>query len=224
MHTLSDYVVVFDLDDTLYKEADYVRSGRRYIQQLLKALYPEKGDASLSEMINLPIAADTWQYVCEKMDLPLTIKNSLLSIYRCHTPDIQLEQDINGFLASLHDTAKACVILTDGRAITQRLKLKALNIDFPVYISEEWASEKPEKKRFIAIEKRWPNSRYMYVGDNIQKDFVAPNDLGWVTVGLRDNGKNIHSQVGAGVTEDNNPDYWVNCIIDLENLVKCKVN
>ena len=42
--------------------------------------------------------------------------------------------------------------------------------------------------------KKYPQSKYVYVGDNPVKDFLAPNKLGWMTVCLLDNGQNIHLQ------------------------------
>lgn len=43
---------------------------------------------------------------------------------------------------------------------------------------------------------KYPNSElaFYYVGDNTEKDFLAPNDLGWTTVCLLDDGRNIHKQ------------------------------
>jgi putative hydrolase of the HAD superfamily len=32
------------------------------------------------------------------------------------------------------------------------------------------------------------------VADNVSKDFIAPNIMGWQTICLIDNGKNIHKQ------------------------------
>ena len=41
----------------------------------------------------------------------------------------------------------------------------------------------------------FPNSKvFYYVGDNTKKDFVTPNKLGWKTICLKDQGKNIHKQ------------------------------
>ena len=34
----------------------------------------------------------------------------------------------------------------------------------------------------------------MYVGDNTEKDFFAPNQLGWKTVCILNDGRNIHQQ------------------------------
>jgi putative hydrolase of the HAD superfamily len=35
-------------------------------------------------------------------------------------------------------------------------------------------------------------ARFLYVGDNPDKDFLAPNRLGWTTVMVRDE-RNLHS-------------------------------
>lgn len=40
----------------------------------------------------------------------------------------------------------------------------------------------------------FPDYKKVYVGDNIKKDFVTPNQLGWLTVCLANQGENIHSQ------------------------------
>ena len=31
--------------------------------------------------------------------------------------------------------------------------------------------------------KRWPNKKYVYIGDNASKDFHAPMELGWFCIG-----------------------------------------
>ena len=41
---------------------------------------------------------------------------------------------------------------------------------------------------------RYPVANYFYVGDNTAKDFVSPNILGWHTICIKDDGRNIHSQ------------------------------
>ena len=70
------------------------------------------------------------------------------------------------------------VILTDGRSVIQRLKVNSLGLDdFPLYISEDYKSEKPNKKDFLQVEYDYPNMRYIYISDNPEKDFDAPYEL-----------------------------------------------
>jgi putative hydrolase of the HAD superfamily len=40
----------------------------------------------------------------------------------------------------------------------------------------------------------FPGAAYVDVGDNPAKDFSAPNRVGWDTVCLVDDGRNIHPQ------------------------------
>lgn len=35
---------------------------------------------------------------------------------------------------------------------------------------------------------------FTYVGDNLKKDFIYPNQHGWNTICLKNDGRNIHSQ------------------------------
>ena len=36
--------------------------------------------------------------------------------------------------------------------------------------------------------------RFIYVGDNTKKNFIAPNQLGWKTYCITNDGRNIHGQ------------------------------
>ena len=48
---------------------------------------------------------------------------------------------------------------------------------------------------------RYPECHdFTYVGDNPRKDFISPNALGWLTVCLKDDGRNIHKQDFTSIT------------------------
>lgn len=220
MQRVLNWVVVFDLDDTLYKEIDYVLSGRKYILKLIEKVLGKSIVKSFDEILSCPSSDDLWEKLCIDFEFPLSFKDSMLWAYRLHTPKIKLENNVKNTLKNLLSCVKGIAVLTDGRSITQRLKLKSLGLEWlPCYISEEWMSEKPEEKRFVAIEKRWPNSQYVYVADNILKDFIAPKSLGWLTLGVRDDGRNIHPQ-NTYIHEDYLPKYWIGCISELEKILR----
>ena len=61
-------------------------------------------------------------------------------------------------------------------------------------VSEEHGYEKPDKYAYEMVEAFFPQCEYVYVGDNPEKDFLAPNKLGWNTICLLDDGRNIHKQ------------------------------
>ena len=107
--------------------------------------------------------------------------------------------------------------MTDGRSVTQRLKLEALGLGgLPVYISEEYGEPKPCPIRFELIADSYPGRNLVYVGDNPKKDFVTPNRMGWTTFGVVNAGRNVHSQELGRLEKKFHPDYWIECVEDLQ--------
>ncbi|MGM9786689.1 MAG: HAD family hydrolase, partial [Candidatus Cryptobacteroides sp.] len=86
------------------------------------------------------------------------------------------------------------------RSIQQRNKIEALGLNRwiendDIIISEEFGSEKPALANYEYYMKRYPECcDFTYIGDNPNKDFVVPNILGWETICLIDDGRNIHKQ------------------------------
>ncbi len=207
-HELSRTVVVLDLDDTLYPERAYVRSGIRYVCNQLEVLLGR----SLNEAFEAAISCkEDWLDVLRiGASLPSSTKDSLLWMYRLHSPAIVLDPVCAEFLQQMQRDAAAVVILTDGRAVTQRLKLQALGLaHLRAYISEEYQSEKPDSLRFRAIETDHPGNAYIYIGDNPKKDFLPANAMGWKTIGFLSSGSNVHSQDLTKFPENALPQHWI---------------
>lgn len=212
---LSQVVVVLDLDDTLYKEADYHASGLREICAWIEDLYGKTIADDLAE-IQKQGESDLLAAISRFVGLPMTVKESLLWIYRLHTPSISISDSVRNLLQNLESMCNAVVILTDGRSVSQRQKLKALGLaHLPAYISEEYRSEKPDPSRFEQIMRDFPARTYVYVGDNPQKDFIAPNSLNWLTIGLRGDERNIHSQACKGLIGKMLPQKWIDSLDEL---------
>jgi len=215
---LSDTVIVFDLDDTLYKEADYHASGLSAVCDWIEALYGTTVTDSLHEL-QAAGEADLLAGLCRLSGLPLSVKESLLWMYRLHSPEIQLSPQVSALVEQVEALCKVA-ILTDGRSISQRQKLKALGLShLPAYISEEHGADKPSPLRFELIMCEMPAKRYVYVGDNPKKDFIAPNALGWVTIGLRDDGRNIHRQQLDNLPIDQLPNHWIDSLDEILNCI-----
>lgn len=211
-------VVVLDLDDTLYSEIDYQTSGYlevcRWIEEIVGVSFVRE-----IETLRVNNELDVLGALCELAGLPLSTKESLLWIYRLHRPAIRLSPAVSQFMQILRRKHKVA-ILTDGRAVTQRQKLKALGLtDIPVYISEEYSSVKPSPYRFELITKEMPAARYVYIGDNPKKDFIAPNALGWMTIGLRDRGTNIHRQHIGELDKSQLPAFWVHSLDETLQII-----
>ena len=190
---MSDRVWCFDLDDTLYKEIDFLKSayreiassvGRPGLADQMVAWYGE--GKNVFESLNQFLGKDT----------PLS---DYLAIYRNHQPSITLYNGVEETLNELKDRDVILGLITDGRSVSQRNKIEALGLsrwfeDQNIIISEEFGSEKTDKRNFSYFMDKYPERSYYYVGDNTQKDFLAPNGLGWNTVCLLDDGQNIHKQ------------------------------
>lgn len=210
-------VVVFDLDDTLYLEKDYQASGFKSVMDLLCSLYPVRRQ-ELEKIADK--GGDVIGGFVNEVGYPL-IKESLLWHYRLHSPNIMLSDDVKKLLNLLESKGIHIAILTDGRSIAQRQKLLALGLDkYHVYISDEFdGSAKPDPMRFKVIEKNLPANKYVYVGDNVDKDFVAPNKLGWLSIGLMPKPSFIHYGNELSLSAINQPDFWIDNLSELENFL-----
>lgn len=217
---LARAVIVFDLDDTLYAEADYVASGVRYVCNRIQTLYGLDIHADVNKAMEKDPQVDWLTFACELNKVPSTAKESFLWMYRLHMPDIALSAPCKQALQTIRSGSKAVAILTDGRSATQRLKLKALGLsDWPAYISEDHGSTKPSPERFRAIQADYPAQHYVYVADNMQKDFIGCNPLGWIGVGMQGNHRNVHTQASDGLPASALPAHWVSSWEKLTELL-----
>ena len=187
----SQTAVVFDLDDTLYNEVSFLQSAYADIADQLE---PEGSDFLYSRMFSMyRNSHDVFATIASEYKVP---KEFLLDQYRQHVPEISLFEGVLDFMNATNRIGAASALLTDGRSVTQRNKISALGITnqfATIVISEELGSEKPSPENFLAIEKSLRKKRYLYVADNLRKDFLGPNKLGWSSLCLIDNGLNIHS-------------------------------
>ena len=223
IHSLFDTVFVFDLDDTLYSERSYESSGITAVWNKLWELKPEISDHISLEL--LLKKREQWVDLILQTELVNFSINRdlLLEIYRGHFPKIELYEDSSKLLSFLVENEAKLAMITDGRSLTQRQKLKALRIEhlfYPIQISEETGYPKPNSASYAAIEAQFPNYNYVYIGDNPKKDFVTPNLRGWYTYGIKDKGTNVHSQNIQ--TKDANylPNTWLGSHVDLFSRVK----
>ena len=116
-----------------------------------------------------------------------------------------MSEETKSVLTKLKEERVVLAIITDGREITQKRKIEALglsewiNNDF-VIINKTKEYFKPNHWSFdrlmLNCYEKYPDAElsFYYVGDNTDKDFIAPNELGWMSVCLLDNEKNIHKQ------------------------------
>lgn len=183
--------IVFDLDDTLVKEIDYLKSAFADI-----ALHVDETNAELyTEMFDwYQNKLDVFGNLEQRYEN--AIKEELKSRYRNHVPNFDPLTENRKMLQQLKSEGHILGLITDGFSVTQRNKIKALDIEHLfdlIVISEEFGSAKPHENNFKAFH-QFGTKDYIYVSDNVAKDFITPNRLGWKTVCLLDDGDNIHPQ------------------------------
>ena len=119
-------VIVFDLDDTLYSEYDYKCSGIQAVVGTITSLYPQHDADVLNEIADNK-SKDWLDNLCHHCKLNELEKQSLLWQYRLHRPVIRPYVEPS-FLRKLMRPFAACALITDGRSLTQRLKIQALGL------------------------------------------------------------------------------------------------
>lgn len=186
-------VVCFDLDDTLYKEIDYVASGYRTVASFIGQ--PELESLMMQwHLFGLNTFEELNRHI--HADKPI---GEYLGIYREHIPEIALSDGISETLDALAAQRVVLGLITDGRSMSQRNKIKALGLEkwfntSDIIISEEFGTDKTDERNFRYFMDAYLGCEYYYVGDNPAKDFFVPNRLGWQTVMLKDDGRNIYKQ------------------------------
>lgn len=183
-------IIAFDLDDTLYNEIEFLKSAYK---EIAVSIDPKTWKATYAIMFSLHRSGeDAFQYISDRFERN---KGELLERYRNHYPDITPFPGVLELFEAIKSKGGKICVITDGRSTTQKSKIKALGIQHfldKTVISEELGTEKPDENNFRVIENEFPKQKYMYIADNHRKDFISPNKLGWETIGLIDNGLNIH--------------------------------
>lgn len=186
-------ILIFDLDDTLYPELEYVRSGFLAVANELYHLF------------NWPVT-ESFNYMLKTLDKKgrgavfndllyyhgkLSKKNvkHCITIYRHHKPNISLSEDVKSVIKHFPGNK---YVVTDGHKIVQGNKVNALGISSffkHVYITHRYGinNSKPSIHCFNLIKKRekceW--SEMCYIGDNPNKDFINIKPLGVKTIRIK---------------------------------------
>ncbi len=214
----NDTAVIFDLDDTLYKETDFLKSAFTEISLILAE---DIGHEIFDEMMQLYTSGkEVFGNIIDRYQISSRSKQDLIAMYRNHKPSIKLDEHTAEKLEELQEQQVALGLLTDGRSITQRNKIESLGIEGyfqQIIISEEFGYSKPDEEGFEYMEGNLPGNNYVYIGDNITKDFIAPNKRGWETICLLDDGSNVHPQNYLDVEDDlKKPALFINSLSELQ--------
>lgn len=185
-------VIVFDLDDTLYLEQDYVKSGFIAVDRFLSTKNVLGFFDLAWQYFSSGGRGDTFNIVLSELSVPFddSFIKELVSIYREHNPSISLCPDALAILEKLYSN-NSLGMITDGFSVTQHNKIQALNLTkyFKKIVVTDDLQEnreywKPHQKAYDLIQEFFDvkHESCLYIGDNETKDFVTAKKLNWKTV------------------------------------------
>jgi putative hydrolase of the HAD superfamily len=199
-------VVAFDMDDTLFLERDYVRSGFTAVGEWARR---ELGVRDLGDRAWAAFEAGVRSRIFDEVLDACGVRDDasvvprLVDVYRSHAPTIELLDDVSAWLAT-PPTGAALAVVTDGPLASQRAKAAALGLAgwaHPIVFTEALGPGrgKPHPAAFEHVEAATglAAEACAYVADNPAKDFAGPHRRGWRTVRVRRTGS-LHVGTSSG--------------------------
>jgi len=203
-------IVVFDLDDTLAPERDYVRSGFVALEHEVRRIFGVASfGATAWELFESGVRGRIIDEALARLGVGADAATvaSLVDCYRRHRPSLGLYPDVAPVMRALSGRVRAAII-SDGPLAAQQGKVDALGLAAwcdPILLTDRWGRDywKPHERAFREVEETTGASgaACAYLGDNPKKDFAAPRRLGWRTVRVRRPGGEHAGVEGDGGAE-----------------------
>lgn len=186
-------IYIFDLDDTLYDERQYVESGFKAVAHYAYMRWKLPYHESFNQLVQLLDSQGRGHifndFLASHNILTQNAVNACIKTYRLHLPALTLPDT---HLHLLKQLPTPRYLVTDGHKIVQQNKVAALGIAplfKRVFITHRFGIRhaKPSTYCFEKIKKaencEWRDM--VYIGDNPAKDFVNLNKLGMKTIRVR---------------------------------------
>lgn len=209
---------IFDLDDTLYNEHDYVYQAFRNVAKYLSEYVTDDEDflyKKMLECLEKNGRGKIFDTIIEESSFyqgcSVTV-GELVKVYRATKPSLFLYDDARIFLEGIkeHNNANPdniirTGIITDGCSIVQHNKINGLNIsDFfdEIIVTDDFENAaKPSTIPYKIFLDKYRDIKPMecvYIGDNPSKDFVGAKALNMHTIRIiREQGDNMKLVVEA---------------------------
>lgn len=214
--------LIFDLDDTLFREKDYVFSGFMAVDKWLYKKYKIVGFYNqATQLFKKGIQGNVFNRTLDTLNIDINdeLIRQMVKVYREHEPFIELLEDARWVLNNLSESLKLGLI-SDGYLVAQERKIKALKIDsffHSIILSDTFGREswKPSPVPYIkaSVQLNVPHNECIYIGDNLSKDFITAKKLGWKTVHINRK-EGVYS--GAVISDEYKAHYQIQ---DLRELV-----
>ena len=219
--------VIFDLDDTLISEYEYIRSGFNIVAEVLSEKYQLLQEDVFFKLMSLfqESPKNVFNRLLDLYQIDYTTEEikELIASYRHHLPNISLYEDAKFILNELSEKSLKLGVITDGYQVTQRNKLLSLGIDAyfdAIIVTDELGREfwKPHARPYELIKEQLgvEFNEMIYIGDNVSKDFVTAKKLGMKTIHIkRDEGVYIDLKYD----DDYQADYQINSLEQVIDFV-----
>lgn len=186
--------LIFDLDDTLYDERLYVRSGFRAVAGLLakrSGLEAEAIAAMMEAELDRNGRGKVFDRVLARLGLPHGPAEiqALVRHYRHHRPRLRFHDGVEGLLQGLKARWPLAVV-TDGLPLMQRHKVQALGLErlVPVIVyTWELNAPKPDPGGLLEAVRRLgvQPEEAVVIGDNPAHDLPAARAAGMPCIRVR---------------------------------------
>lgn len=217
--------IVFDIDDTLYLERDYIRSGFYAVSEWVREAFGISSfyDEAL-RIFKVGRRGDVFNVALEMLGVAPTrdLIQKLLLMYRAHDPMIRLLSDSEDCLREIAGRAFVGII-SDGAVLGQQMKVMRLGLKSKcdhIILTESMGLKycKPHPRAFQEMQRAsgCPASACVYIADNPLKDFIAPIQLGWQTIRVRRPG-GLHRRINC--FEDSKPSMQISDLRRLAALI-----
>ncbi len=220
--------LLFDLDDTLYDEKQFVQSGFIIVAEFIEDKFKiNKKDFCkiLIDIFNGGSRGNIFNLALERVNVAYeeNIIRAMVKIYREHNPKIRLAEDIKLLLTKLRGIYSLGII-TDGYFKVQKKKVQALRLeemfDFIIY-TDEYGREywKPNVFSYkLALERfQIVPGEAVYVGDNPHKDFIGAKKIGITTIRVINQDREYSN---VSLDKEYEADYEIRELHEIINVLK----
>ena len=183
--------IVFDLDDTLYPQVEFTRSGFSAVAEWSQRNGIGAADrvvAVLDELLRSHGAVHPrlFDLAIERLGISPGVLPVWIEVFRGHAAAIEPYPGVAAMLQGLAGRYRLG-LLTDGLASVQRGKVAALGFGGSfahLVFSDERSTCKPDVRLYAEFEREFalPPDALLYVGDNPDKDFLGARARGWQTL------------------------------------------
>lgn len=200
---------VFDVDDTLYLERDYVRSGFSAVGTWARNEGLPDVSGTCWAMFNQGLRGNVFDLALAHHGVGQSpgLVDTMVQVYRTHRPEIELLVDAKRSLSDLSGLGYPIAVLTGGPVRSQERKVEALGLGDlcdPIVYSGCWgpAFDKPSTRAFRIVEELTglTSSQLCYVADNPARDFPGTLKRNWKVVRIR-RSSGLHFEVDSDVPE-----------------------